>query len=286
MDIDWSQLLHNQGLFIACGLGALLLALLLYVVATAWTAILNYVEPNELNDSIFNNVYIKSSIAKYLPGNVMNLVGRNLLANKHNIKQVSITTATLIEIILFAGTTAMLGFLFMLPTLGATLEMASNYMNLNLLIIITLIGVIGIVLLIIAYLKQSNVREQVKRYTNIKFFRCIVRVMFSYSVFFIGSGLVLCGIIGALTGTIMELSVVSQVIGIYLISYFIGYITPGAPGGIGIRETILLVLLSASFSQEIAALASIFHRMTTVFSDMLVYCGVIVAEKLREKRGE
>ena len=53
------------------------------------------------------------------------------------------------------------------------------------------------------------------------------------------------------------------------ISVFIGFVTPGVPGGIGVREAVLMKVLSPFFQEEIVILAAVIHRIVLILSDLL-----------------
>ncbi len=54
------------------------------------------------------------------------------------------------------------------------------------------------------------------------------------------------------------------------ISWFIGFITPGVPGGIGIRESVLLLMLPM-YPQEAILTAAIVQRVIMIIGDVLSY---------------
>lgn len=59
--------------------------------------------------------------------------------------------------------------------------------------------------------------------------------------------------------------------GYYLVAWLVGLITPGAPGGIGVREFILIMLLSSSIPENNILLAVVTMRVITVMGDVIAY---------------
>jgi len=57
----------------------------------------------------------------------------------------------------------------------------------------------------------------------------------------------------------------------YSISWMLGFAVPGAPGGIGVREMVLSMLLSPVMDGDVIAVLSVLHRMITVAGDFLAY---------------
>ena len=62
-----------------------------------------------------------------------------------------------------------------------------------------------------------------------------------------------------------------NVAGVYCFAWLVGFVTPGAPGGIGIREALLSVLLANVVSPEMITVAVIFNRVVTVLGDLIAY---------------
>ncbi len=280
IEIEWLMLFTNPVVIVVTFIGALILSGFLYIVARAWTSVLNFVEKNDVADSVFNGVYIRSSIAKYLPGNVMNLVGRNVLATKYDIKQSSIATATFIEIVLFAGTTVILAFLFMFYRILEIINTVQEYINYTFITGVILVGIVAVIVVILIAMKKNILKEQLYKYMNIEFVKLAVKVFLSYASYFIIAGCVLVCALIAVSGTQPTLIECIEIIGYYLVAYFLGYITPGAPGGIGIRETILILLLGFMVSPEIATIVTLMHRVITILSDVCIYLIVVGREKM------
>jgi uncharacterized membrane protein YbhN (UPF0104 family) len=59
--------------------------------------------------------------------------------------------------------------------------------------------------------------------------------------------------------------------GAYIIAWLAGLITPGAPAGLGIRETVLLLLLSGFVMEADLLMAVLLGRLITVVGDLLFF---------------
>ena len=70
------------------------------------------------------------------------------------------------------------------------------------------------------------------------------------------------------------------VMGTYVFSWLAGFVVPGAPGGIGIRELVVTVLTRGSALGDTIMLAAIFHRLASVISDAVTYMiGLVMAKR-------
>ena len=67
-----------------------------------------------------------------------------------------------------------------------------------------------------------------------------------------------------------------------------GFVTIGAPGGIGVRESVLLMLLSGTLGEGHVLVAALFLRIISILADVSVFLIVrlhdmISKDKLEEK---
>ncbi|WP_205599639.1 lysylphosphatidylglycerol synthase domain-containing protein, partial [Sandarakinorhabdus rubra] len=58
---------------------------------------------------------------------------------------------------------------------------------------------------------------------------------------------------------------------IAVLGWLTGYLTPGAPGGLGTREAVMLVLLAGSVSEGEALIAITLFRLVTVLGDLVCF---------------
>ncbi|OOB79961.1 MAG: hypothetical protein BEN18_02210 [Epulopiscium sp. Nuni2H_MBin001] len=281
IEINWVDVLTNPKVIVLILICSCILAVLLYGVAFAWANIVEYIQPNQVQRKILCSIYIKSSIAKYLPGNIMNLVGRNVLAIKYGFKQVNIATSTLIEIVFFAGTTLILATLFSLNSFKHWIEIILDYVNLPFLFVLVLCAITCVFIAIFIINRRMPLKQVVSNYINMKFLVVAIRCITLYSIFFITSGIVMFVILFTTFDIPFSMTIALQIIGCYIISYFIGYITPGAPGGIGIREAILIISLSTIITEEYVVVATLLHRVITILSDVIIY---LVNQFILERR--
>ncbi len=68
-----------------------------------------------------------------------------------------------------------------------------------------------------------------------------------------------------------RLSKVLRLIAAYMIAWVFGFVIPGAPGGIGVREMALTLLLAPVMGRDKIVVLSVMHRLVTVLGDVLAY---------------
>ena len=131
------RIVENFGGFFALELGwqtivATLVAGIVYALAsllpiTIWgTALGLWRDANVRWTSVFL-VYGKSQILKYLPGNVFQFAGRQVLGARRGWFQKSIAVASLIEIILLASAAALIAVVLGVGSISATFELVPRW---------------------------------------------------------------------------------------------------------------------------------------------------------------
>ena len=68
-------------------------------------------------------------------------------------------------------------------------------------------------------------------------------------------------------------SSLAAVIGAVSLAWTLGFLVPGAPAGVGIREAVLIAFLASSVGPAVAAAAAILHRLITAAVDAVAAVG-------------
>ena len=92
-----------------------------------------------------------------------------------------------------------------------------------------------------------------------------------YVVFFLITGTLLAILVATIAGGPFSVRSFGAVITIFSCSWIAGYVTPGAPGGVGIREAIIIFSLAALVGEAQATVAALLFRCVTVGGDVIFY---------------
>jgi glycosyltransferase 2 family protein len=175
-------------------------------------------------------VSCRAHIAKYLPGNVFHLAGRHVLVSRLEWPQASAAGATLIE-------------LFVLPLVALTVVAAAGLLgadhgvnDLEFGIPPELLVAAAIVVLVAGAAAALLSKWAVAFRTHLRSWRgLMVPVVALYLLFFLA------------TGVAQSLTLPGQPIGAVVAAasaaWVVGYLTPGAPGGVGVREAVFVLML-------------------------------------------
>jgi len=143
--------------------------------------------------------------------------------------------------------------------------------NLLLIIIIFVIALLFVMILVWKFIIKDKYYQKFRHFLTRHFLILLSKLFLIYSFTMLISGFFLTIIFYFVLQSSLSLSTFMIIVSAYTISWVAGYIVPGAPGGIGVRESILLLLLGQSFSGETALLAILLHRLTSIAGDIIAF---------------
>ena len=201
--------------------------------------------------------FSKTEIAKYLPGIIFHFVGRQALASKIGISQIEMAKISLLfSFLLLTGTV-------LTSTVFAFLS--NDVPN----TILTLMGLSSIIILIIlVYMYPS--------FPRIKKVSMNLYLALSVALQGIMLGMIVMYQSDSFTANLFFLCV-----SIYTLSWLIGFITPGASGGLGIREGTFIAItsyLQVDISTDIIIFSVLLVRLINISVDIGIYLSTFTLE--------
>lgn len=245
----------------------------LFILAGAWYFTLRQTSCAKVTFRKAAYVYSLSNIAKYLPGSIFHFAGRQILGSRIGWRHGEIARASLLEI---GATTVTGGMLFIFivlftssdelmranaPSFWQVIAVHKVEISISMLAIslLALFGThrLGLFNLIFGW---SGARLSVVLALHIAFFLCNLGIALALADHLTAAPVNLSPAIISLT---------------YLLAWIAGFVIPGAPGGIGVREGVLVWLLAGHTDTGIAfALALGFGmRIVTTIGDLV--CALI-----------
>lgn len=190
--------------------------------------------------------YGLSQLGKYVPGNIFHLAGRQALGMARGFPAQPLAKSAVWEL----GSIAVAGLIFGLLVLPLVWPQVG------------VMAAITLFLMTLAALYQLLTR----------FVAVAVAVALVWQVIFLAvSGLVFIASLALAADMPVPLSLAPTLCGAYVLAWLIGLVTPGAPAGIGIREAVLLLLLSNAFDGGTLILALVLSRIVTVIGDLIFF---------------
>jgi len=214
-------------------------------LAAAWRKLILYFEVDiSITQAI--RLYGLSQLAKYVPGNIFHLAGRQALGMADGLPAKALAKSALWEL----GGIVLAGILFAPLVAPLVFESISVWLSL-----VIFSGVLLCTWTIVSRLFSSSVRDAIM-------LQCF---------FLMGSGIVFLVVLGVISPALYKESLLPALGGAYVISWLVGFVTPGAPAGVGVREIVLLFLLKDLVSEMDLLLAIILARAITVAGDFYFF---------------
>ena len=246
---QFKQIWNTLPLLLIVNLASMLLGIF------AWQLMLHNYATEPFNYKTAYYYFSKTEIAKYLPGNMFHFLGRQALAPSIGISQKGMAKVSLF-----------LSFLLLTSTIFTSTFFAffANHIP---LFILTLMGVSCIIAAIAVHYTYPSfpVREKIR-----------INLLLSVSITMQGFML---GIIVATLSSEMDLALFFECVSIYIISWLIGFVTPGASGGLGIREGTFIAIaafLQVDIPSDIIVFSVLLVRFVNILTDMLMYLSTLL----------
>jgi hypothetical protein len=238
-------------------LGAIAYAGLLFLLARVWTSLASRdVEP--ANRAAFlgpqgRHAYALSGVFKYLPGNVFHLVSRQAFFRDAGARQLHLARTSLTELLVqLAAAAAVALLIFAGSCLGhACTGLALAGLHVPPWGIALGLFALGLVALLVAGRQFP--------------FQALHRPLVLSLAFFLGFALILTLLFALLRGSMPQLA--DRLVAAYLVAWIVGFLTPGAPGGLGVREAVFIALAGASGPLPVEG--ALLGRMVSTLGDVL-----------------
>ena len=264
LDIDkeiiWSGLVHVAWISFACGI-------LVFVSCVPWKAFVRIISGRSVPFVEAAWIFSKSNMMKYLPGNVFQFIGRNELAIRLNLSHADVAFATLCE-------TALLMIAILLTTVlldrqGITKWLARyGFSGFYFLFIVFIVAAIVAVFL---WKKHYDILQKLTAKLKVFFTMRSVKAILACSLYCSFLIISFAALFFAVLSKILQADIayrmVPLVLSAYMLSWVAGFIVPGAPGGIGIREATLTLLLADVVPLDSALLAAVIFRFISILGD-------------------
>lgn len=277
-------------------IAALVLCTLVYMTlvplsALAWRRLLHALGSEQPYLRLLGIVSVTQA-AKYLPGNIGQHVGRVGLAMASGISLAIVSASIVYEICLLLLANLLVGLLGGAASspglaflLGKSTSSSSPWLLCTLIVLIVA-GLCASPLLsrLLGRLVRRAFKGKVAEDTlpNGLGPRTILEVVLIYVVAVLLMGLSLWGIAAALHPTWPDYALVTAA---FTLAWAVGFVTPGAPAGLGIREALLLFMLSPFFGSSDASLITLTLRIVTTLGDMAcLLSGLPLLHRLRSQQ--
>lgn len=263
------RLLQSTRLLFAVLIGSLAMGAAGLLLSEAWRRLVRWHSGCDLGFRAAHELQGGASIAKYLPGNVMHLVGRHALGRARGVGHAALAGSAVHEagsLVTVAACVALLGLAlhgdsahlaFVLPVLALGLSAAA--------LPPLLVARRDLLPPLLARLIPGAPLEAGARRRS-----DLAAVPALHFGFFLVGGIVLAHLL-AVTADQPAWTQLAWAALAFGIAWTVGFATPGAPAGLGVREALLVGLLSPGVGESAALGAALAFRLVTLAGDLLTW---------------
>lgn len=213
------------------------------------------------------DVYARSQLAKYLPGNAFHYVGRQVLGRQAGPSHAALVASGILEM---ASLLAAAGLLALLA--AGQIEMADDghlaWISAALGVFVVLVGWQMFDEALRRFGPTRRWLEDLPRLELRDSLRLLGPSLACHGAFFVGTGLILWALVAAIAPDVAVDST-WRILGIYPLAWMAGTVTVGAPAGVGVREAVLTWQLGQILTPAQAAAAALALRVVTLAGDLL-----------------
>lgn len=252
----------------------------LLLLPEAWRLLVGSVGEQSLGRAEAFGIYGRSQIYKYLPTNLLHFVARHAALRARGVSHGAAAWGSVGE----AGLIS-LAALFVAMCCGGVSGAGADE-RLYLLVV----PAIGLVILfpVMAGLapkilgRWAVANGFAEAIASIDARRAAAAALIIYALFFAMSGLIFAGV--ATLSPHWSPNVIALLVTIWSGSWILGFVTPGAAAGIGIRETLLIGALAAAGLGSDAVLIAVGMRVVTILGDILLAIAAMFSGVLHSHR--
>ncbi len=257
-------------------------SLLVFLSAFSWKFVLEFVSKKKMPTFDIFKIYIQTNIAKYLPGNVLHYVARNVAGVKLGWTHRQLAISSIIELVLLVTVPTLILVVFLLLGLLKLPVSISFSLSNNVSWIFTFTILVLIVLVIAAlYFKKykhhlyckfkSLLIGYLKGIVSMDFHILISKIFILSLIGFFYNGFLFYSF-AYIFNIDLPLSNFISVVSVLSIAGYSGILTPGVPGGIGVKESVAVVMLATyGYVKGDMMLLLIATRVSSILSEVVAY---------------
>lgn len=243
-------------------------------LAAAWKILLRNLGADRSLTGVSATVFT-TQIGKYLPGNIGHHVGRTVQAKSRlGIPLPTAITSIFQESALVCVTTLMVAMFALTPTFK-TISAGRDHLigpdSATMWMAIVLIGAGLLVSVASTWRKRAPPSNTTLRWIHgaLPDWKLVAKTLPHYLAIGLLNGVALTLIYLALAPP--SPSEVLSLTGIYALAWILGFVIPGPPGGMGVRDAALLALLGSITTSETALTVTTSARIATLIADVIIF---------------
>lgn len=267
----WQEVVTSQ--IDAVGWATLAIALGVTLLAHIWSGWIWTWILDELNQPVpnaqFVQIYLKTNIAKYLPGNVWHYYGRISAAKTAGIPVGTATLSVLLEPLLMAAAALIVALIGVQPIVSKSRVTLQSLPILGLILVLIAVHprFLNAAIYFVGKLKLKATNSSTVEDKGFQIVRYPLRPLLGELGFIglRGTGF-LCTLLALKS---LDMSQIPLLLGAFSFAWLLGLVVPLAPGGLGIFEATAIALLQHRFSGGLIISAIALYRVISILAEAI-----------------
>jgi glycosyltransferase 2 family protein len=258
---------RDPAVLVGISASAAIFTLCLCLIFAAWYLVIMSISHVHISWREGFCIYAISQIYKYVPSNVVHHIGRYYMLRQRGVDHRAATWGFLTEVVLILVASTLVALLFGAPLVrSAMADLGSS--SLLYLIIGALALVVGAGIAALLLGPRETLQSFLSPFFRAQVLQASIAALLLHIAARVVGGAALWWLAGPVLGS-GELSL-GGAIAVWAAAWTLGYITPGATAGFGIREAIMMAALVAlKIPVAEATLLALGFRVATTLGDLL-----------------
>jgi hypothetical protein len=280
MDVDYQAFATPRAICILLGSVILQTAIFCYMTFP-WLRLVRIFSGKKISGKQALPVYTKANLMKYIPGNVFQYVARNRLAAEANVSHVDVAMATVMDIIM----SLLAPFLLSMLLMGRSIfHIMTVYRRTFLIAFCAVVVILLLFFLLLRWKFWEKAKQYLAKYRRLLQKKTVGQLLLAFLLYLLQSVFSLCLYTLPLFGMVsIPTENVAQFLGAYLFSWMIGFITPGSPGGIGVREAVMMLICGTFLDTPSIVLYIVTMRLISTIADVAAFAVGVLYQKIQKR---
>lgn len=245
---------------------AIFYALACILLPLAWYWLLGFFGEENVTFRDAFDIYSRNNIARYLPGNMFHIVGRHISGRGLNLGHGALAGSSVYEIIGILVTSSLLALIGLIFS-----GMQDPMVSIGKIAAIFFLALIfPVVFNRVTPLFSITRSLHVPGKSSLDILRGLSPAFTAYLGYFLLLGLIFMNLLYG-SFDVPSGKFIGPVIVVFFVSITAGFITPGAPGGLGVREAIIAGFLAGYVGDTESLLVAFVFRLITITGDLLFF---------------
>lgn len=249
--------------------GAIAYGMICLLLSIAWCAWLRWAGESQATLNRCHGIYGRTQIAKYLPGNVFHFAGRHVVGRRAGFAHKPMVAAAVMELLALVSAATVLA----VAGLGwfGVVEAARQINPWLMGAAVVAVVMLPLVAALVARRLPGSLR--IETGAPAKPIALLRRLLMPY-----GCTILFMAAAGGLLLAIVRFGIpaaasapATLVIGCFAFAWLVGFIVPGASGGLGVREAAIVLVLSPQLGDGPAVIAALLMRLVTLGGDLVFF---------------